>query len=388
MKKIDLIENNLRYLLYLGISFFPVYIFGSGSIQIAHFLLLLFSVIVLIRNNIQFDKYFFTFLIFVIYCFLVNIFYLHKDFSTFNYIEHFVGVEDKPNIKYLKQLLFLTYNFILTISLLSFLNNQKKFKPILYGSATAVLLILFLYIFNFFQKGIPYRFTGFFNNPNQLGYFSICSFSLIYLLYRSSYIKYCYMIFFTIILIFLSISSMSKAAYISLIVCAFFAIKPVNYKYSQIIQMIIILSLVLLILVFFPQVSESELVTRTIDIFSESDSSLSHRGYTVIFESNPLQIIFGMGVKNVFKFHTYEIHSTFWMILTSFGLIGFLIFLILIIFWVLDIKNSYGLRGVICVCVPSLLYGLTHNGVRFTMFWIMFAVTVSLSKKMIMPKKL
>ena len=56
-----------------------------------------------------------------------------------------------------------------------------------------------------------------------------------------------------------------------------------------------------------------------------------------------------MGVKNVYKFHTYEIHSTFGMIFTSFGFIGFLVFLSLMIFWILDIKNSYGFRGVICV---------------------------------------
>ena len=62
--------------------------------------------------TIQFDKYFFTFLIFLIYSFLVNTFYVYYDLNTYNYIEHFVGIEDKPNIKYLKQLLFLTYNFV------------------------------------------------------------------------------------------------------------------------------------------------------------------------------------------------------------------------------------------------------------------------------------
>ena len=299
-----------------------------------------------------------------------------------------MGIEDKPNIKYLKQALFLIYNFALTISLLSFLNYQKQFKPILYGLVTAILLNLFLYIFKFYQGGIPYRFTGFFNNPNQLGYYSICAFSLIYLFYRNSYIKYYHMIFLTIVLIFFSISTMSKASYISLIICAFFAIKPSNYKYSKITEMIIILSIIFLVFLFFEQISEMHLFKRTLNMFSESDSSLSHRGYTVLLEANPLQTIFGMGVKNVYKFHTYEIHSTFGMILTSFGFIGFLIFSTLMIFWILDIKNSYGLRGIICVCGPSLLYGLTHNGVRFTMFWIMFAVTISLSKKMITQKKL
>ena len=50
MKKNDLIEDNLsknilRYLLYLGISLFPIYIFGSGSIQISHFILFYFQLL-------------------------------------------------------------------------------------------------------------------------------------------------------------------------------------------------------------------------------------------------------------------------------------------------------------------------------------------------------
>ena len=113
---------------------------------------------------------------------------------------------------------------------------------------------------------------------------------------------------------------------------------------------------------------------------------LSHRGYLVFLEGNSLQAIFEWALK-MFLNYTYEIHSTFGMILTSFGFIGFLIFFTLMIFWILDIKNSYGFRAVICVCGPSLLYGLTHNGLRFSMFWIMFAVTIALSKNFIKQKK-
>ena len=51
------------------------------------------------------------------------------------------------------------------------------------------------------------------------------------------------------------------------------------------------------------------------------------------------------------------------------------------IIWILDINKTYGLRGLICVCAPSLLYGLTHNGIRFSMFWIMFAVSIHLSNE-------
>lgn len=114
-------------------------------------------------------------------------------------------------------------------------------------------------------------------------------------------------------------------------------------------------------------------------MFSESDSSLEIRGYKVFFEATPLQAIFGMGIKNIIDIHKFEIHSTFFMVLTNYGLIGFLIFSMLILFWILDIKKAYGVRGLICVCAPSLLYGLTHNGIRFSMFWIMFSISIYLS---------
>ena len=68
------------------------------------------------------------------------------------------------------------------------------------------------------------------------------------------------------------------------------------------------------------------------------------------------------------------------MILTSYGLFGFLIFFALMLFWILDIKNSMGFESNF-VCAPSLLYGLTHNGIRFSMFWILFAISISLCRE-------
>ena len=196
------------------------------------------------------------------------------------------------------------------------------------------------------------------------------------------------MTFLLAVVTLFSILTLSKASYIPLLICIVFALKPYNYKYSKIIDIIILSTIVLAFIILLPTISEMSFFKRITNILNESDTSLSHRGYLVFLEGNSLQAIFGMGVKNVFKLHTYEIHSTFGMILTSFGFIGFLIFFTLMIFWILDIKNSYDFRAVICVCGPSLLYGLTHNGLRFSMFWIMFAVTIALSKNFIKQKKI
>jgi hypothetical protein len=179
----------------------------------------------------------------------------------------------------------------------------------------------------------------------------------------------------------ISILTLSKAAYFALIACILFAIKPFKLKNSNIVYLIFVLLVYFFIHLFYLEIIDSDGFNRLINFAKESDSSLLVRGYFVFLESNSLQAIFGMGPENVFSIKGYEIHSTFMMILTSYGLIGFLIFGLLMLFWILDIKKSYGIRGVICICAPTLLYGLTHNGIRFSMFWIIFALSIVMSKE-------
>ena len=105
----------------MAISLYPIYVFDSGSIQPSHFFLLIFSIITLLNFKILIDKYFVTFLIFLIYCLIVNIFYFYSEFIVSRDIVYF---------KYLKELLFLGYNFIITISLLTFFKHHKEFKKL------------------------------------------------------------------------------------------------------------------------------------------------------------------------------------------------------------------------------------------------------------------
>ena len=149
---------------------------------------------------------------------------------------------------------------------------------------------------------------------------------------------------------------------------------------------ILLLSIILFVTFFHQQILETNVFTRFINTLTENDSSLKMRGYFVYFEANFLEAIFGLGPKKINDIQGYEVHSTFMMILSSYGFIGFSIFSLLMLFWAWDIKKSYGFSGVICVCAPSILYGLTHNGIRFSMFWIIFATSIFLSKELIKQK--
>lgn len=383
MKNIDLYQTNLsnkviKFSLYFGIALFPLYIFDSGTIQISHFSLLIFSIFVLTIVGITHNRYIYIFGFFLLYSIIVSIFYIYYELY---FTRDFVN-------KHLIDVLYLTYNFILTTSLISYFSYQKKFNIILYGLITSILILMFSWLYEFFIGLNNFRFTGFFNNPNQLGYFTVCCFSIVYLFYRNSYISFTFMISLKSILIFFSILSLSKAAYISLILCFIVALKPFNYKYSKIVWIIFLTLIIIFFIIFFQQISDTSFYKRIINLPHENDTSLEVRGYYVLFEANFLQAIFGMGLKNVYSLHnSVEIHSTFAMIFASYGLVGFFIFSLLMFFWVLDINKAYGLFGLICVCAPTLLYGLTHNGIRFSIFWILFALSVFMSKEYILNKK-
>lgn len=371
MKSLDPNINNLynfilKLTLFLGIATSPLYLLNSGLPQLSHLFLFLFSILVLLKFGISLDRYFYFFLFFVSFSFLVNIFYIYKDLFQIKFIE----------IKYLRVSVFLIYNFIITISLISYFRHQKNYDLVLYGLVFSILIIFFHLIYEIFSSKLGYRYTAFYNNPNQLGYFSTCCFALIYLMYRNLYLSYSLMIVFISMIFIFSILSLSKAAIVAIGVCAIFAIKPLYHKNSKIIFIIICLAIIYTIIYFFDEIIKTNVFFRMMNMVGESDSSLDVRGYFVFLEGNIVQLIFGMGPKNAIEFHGYEIHSTFASILSLYGLIGVLLFALLTFSWMIYIKNKYGLIGLICVCGPPLLYGLTHNGIRFSFFWVVFAVSL------------
>ena len=84
--KVDLIKI-IKITLYLAIGLYQSIFFVSGSMQPSHFFLLIFSILTLFIFKIYIDKYFITFLLFLIYCYIVNIFYFYSELIVFENIE-------------------------------------------------------------------------------------------------------------------------------------------------------------------------------------------------------------------------------------------------------------------------------------------------------------
>ena len=75
----------------------------------------------------------------------------------------------------------------------------------------------------------------------------------------------------------------------------------------------------------------------------------------------------------------HEVHSTLGAVLNTYGIIGFTLFGSVIVIWAKRLWKAYGLIGFVCLFVPTMLYGLTHNGTRFTFFWVLFAASIGMA---------
>ncbi|MDC0343861.1 hypothetical protein OAN15_02340, partial [bacterium] len=61
--------------------------------------------------------------------------------------------------------------------------------------------------------------------------------------------------------------------------------------------------------------------------------------------------------------------------------LGFFAFCAMYFIWSIRVLRFYGFSGLVCLVGPATLYGITHNGTRFTIFWLLFAASLGMIKK-------
>lgn len=209
-------------------------------------------------------------------------------------------------------------------------NNEISgfFLGLLAASAAAAGTVLFSGI-GLQEMEEAGRSTGSFNNPNQLGYFSVCLLSLIYLCYRNGYINYYSAVVMFSVALFLSISSLSKAAMIANFVVIFIALKPASSSFKSTGGWFLVAALVFVLAIVFYFMGAFDdfiFVQRLQSLATENDSSLEARGYLAFFEGNGFQFVFGLGVDNTNEIAGHEVHSTLGGVFNNYGVVGFLLF--------------------------------------------------------------
>ncbi len=240
------------------------------------------------------------------------------------------------------------------------------------------LLVVFQVVASFFFGSSTGDIRGsmFFNNPNQLGYYALLVACLIALcqprlklgtVRTSAVLLGC---------AYLAFISASRAA-VGGIVILFILLTFTNRK-------VLIASIVVVFATSFLGGPIDHLLDATEKRveYRKHESLVESRGYDRLWKFKEY-IFLGAGEGDFDRFsdspsQSKEIHSSAATVLFSYGLVGATLF----VAFVIRTLAGAPLRDMLLV-VPILVYTVTHQGLRFTMLWVLLAVFLALK-----PRKL
>ena len=357
----------------------PFYLWSSGLPQPADLLLIMYMVIAVMMNGGKLKaiyatiKWKNTFFVLCIIQLLVNLFW-------------YLFTDDREMIVASAQYFFNYLAISLCIHIIADSGVEKTAKAVCSGSFISVLIAAVSVMLGLGndKSGRP---SGFFNNPNQLGYYAIIVLTIM-LLFRNMIHKkqYWVMLFATI---YLNIQSLSKASVISVVILLL-AEAIVLYREDRNIKRFALMLLIVSVLgtiiflflfsdlaLFFNSPILLQLKTRMIGISTENDSSLmTGRGYARVYEMG-INYLWGMGEGAYERFETlkrFEVHSTYINLFVSYGVIVFAGYIKL---FAQAIKCHYRTFRNIAYMSGLFFYFLTHNGIRNTLLWILLALLIS-----------
>lgn len=336
----------------------PFYLFQSGNPQIADGLIILASLVAAfsgLRPSAVHKGIFQLIILFSVWTFFVN--------WTWAVIVNDLSMIKAPA--------FYAFNAVVVFVILALYDRigERALKVILFGTFAAVLLQVFLAILfgpeSFKQSERAIRSILFFNNPNQLGYWALLSATIFALLSKRVTVPVIVQLIFFSVTFYLVAIALGKAATVS-----FFFLLAIHFtrRPSHLVLAIIVG------LVGFMVIQDSEMIDRLAhrlaDIGGQEDDSAAGRGYNRILVY-PEYLLLGAGERGYSRFVgvTNELHSTFGTIIFSYGFIGAVIFTAMLyrLYRIAGFANFMYLG-------PPFLYGLTHQGLRFSLLWVLFAV--------------
>jgi hypothetical protein len=277
--------------------------------------------------------------------------------------------------------LFYLFNFLAFLLVLSLYSSEAERS--LATVALGVLISLYLQtVLSLFLQGINEegeRQVAFFNNPNQLGYYALLSASVLAIareyraLSRTAYLTG------MLCAVWLCALALSKAALVAIAVLLLIETSrkrvDVPLLLGAILATIAVSGAVDLVVL-------ENVIARLQDIGAASDDSAAGRGYNRIW-LYPQHLIFGAGEGAFYRFsgtNNGEIHSTFGTILFSYGVVGAAIFGLASLLVLLQVRLSR-----VLYLAPAALYGITHNGLRDTLVWVLLALVLALGQRRTAP---
>ncbi|RWO52433.1 O-antigen ligase family protein [Mesorhizobium sp.] len=282
----------------------------------------------------------------------------------------YAGYEDR---KLLFATVFYLFNFIVfLITLAMALDKPREFFSWLRIAVFASVSLQLLFTL-FVSSGL--RKAGTFDNPNQLGYWAVLNIACLGYSLGGKRLAAPDVAALTA-LVFLAASSLSRAAIVAAVAgcAAILVIQGCSRRLLNAGVVAVLCSLPILLSsgIIGTYLQRLEVVSsweqRLDELQGRNIDEYSTRGYERI-ENNFEYIFFGAGEGAYERFvdtgPALELHSTFASILMSYGLVGVVLFLLLI----MQVFKGTLWRHTLYF-LPAVLYGLTHNGIRFSWLWV------------------
>ncbi|MCE7995996.1 MAG: hypothetical protein HEP71_28710 [Roseivirga sp.] len=367
---------------------FPFYFFPAGSAQPSDLFIAAIVGLYLVINGFKMYKdsreVFNKFLRFCIYLTIIN-------FAVFIFL---LGQRNSGLGWYIISAFYYYNLIVMGFALALYRQYGRAFlSTTLYGCIMAAALqIGFSFVFSTDNEGI--RGALFFTNPNQLGYYSLCGLAIVLVL--ETMLKIPKLIVYSSFFLFsyLAVISVSKAALGALII-----LFGVYFIANGIISIRNILVLVVVGGIGYFALLNSQVgktFQRNLEVreLNEADrpdeiTEWEYRGYDRI-SNHPYFLVLGAGEGGYNRFDTYidrhEMHSSIGTIIFCYGIPGTALFIMFVLSLIRKLPWYY-----VIYALPLFAYGLTHMGLRFTMFWIalvMFPVIrMEIKKQKIRLKK-
>lgn len=365
----------MQFLIAISVATSSIYIWQSGLPQVSHLILLTVVLTNIIkRKSIKLhseSKYLLAMLVFTV---LVNLTYaiLHAQ------------------IQFLTAATQSLFNFFMYIGFVNILyRNPHYYASICKGITLGITIQLVVYLSGEGNYTFAPRYSGTFNDPNQMGYWLLSALAIYFIL--REYGTKCSKLTDIFVLAtgtFLILTTVSRSAifalFITIILLSLIKFRSIflNYKFYLVIALSATLTITLQkeIYKILDLENSSFLLERIIEI--DFNQQADERGYDRIF-SFPEYLLFGSGHglherfnqhKNV-GFIDAEIHSTWAGILFYYGIGALLLFL-------LPAKQIISKLNPIqsTILIGTFIYGFSTYSFRTPIFWLLLAVAMSVAQ--------
>lgn len=357
--------------LILFVAFSGVYLWQSGLPQLSHLVILFASTIFISKvKKIPFTKSYFLLFAFLVYSFVINFYY-------------FVIYEDLQFVISSIQVFFNFYLLIIVVAMLGKVGNA--YSSIVFGVVIGYTIQWFVLLLGIGNYTLYPRYSGTFNDPNQMAFWLLSTYSIFLSLKDWVKINNYFSIFLHLsFLIFISMT-ISRSAILAIIffTVVFFLWKILKSSkiYFFLLSLLVFLFLSIIPL-FLQHTSENIVIDRLTNL--ELEKQADERGYTR-FSEYPEYIILGSGqgehkrfnAKKSPDFLNVEMHTTWGGLLFYYGLFGFVSIAIFLLTVLLKVSSFNRI-----VLLSTFVYGISTYSFRTPIFWFLLAVFISIGLSM------